>query len=380
MKRILILFFIIIMITSASFGYILVKSFYGTNEAPIELKSDIVDKAGNENNKKAETSSHAPNTNEVQKETPRLISMSFGGDVLLDRGVASLIENKGAQYIFSDVKEVFDNSDITMVNLENPVSTLGVKENDKQYTFRAKPDYLESLTHAGIDIVTLANNHVLDFGVEALFDTFKHLKNYGISYVGAGEDIDRASEPFYMKKHGYTIAFIGSSHVIPFPSWAAGKNKPGVATTYNPERIRKEISQAREKADIVIVYVHWGEERKTRPLDYQRNLGKIYIESGADVVIGAHPHVLQGFEYYKGRLIAYSLGNFVFTNQKKDTIILNISFNDKGIDKAKAVACEIINCKPFLIKDQERSREILKSLDELSYNTEVHSDGLIVAK
>ncbi len=305
------------------------------------------------------------------------LSLSFAGDVLLDRSVANVISNKGANFILSDVKPILSGADISMINLECPISTRGTKAKDKQYTFRAKPGSVDVLKSAGIDIVTLANNHVLDFGKDAMLDTFTYLDKAGIKYVGAGHDIDKASMAKYYNVNGFNVAILGSSHVIPVVEWAAGKNKPGVATTYNPTRLLSEISSAKKKSDIVVVYVHWGTERNTKPDTYQRNLANKYIDSGADLVIGSHPHVLQGFEYYKGKLIAYSLGNFVFTNVKNDTMILNVEFNKDKAFTASISPCSIDNYRPVLVKDKSKQKQLFDKLQQLSFSTKIDKKGVI---
>jgi len=305
------------------------------------------------------------------------LTLSFGGDVLLDGSVATVISNKGANYILSDVKPILSGADISMINLECPISTRGTKAKDKQFTFRAKPSSVDVLTSAGIDIVTLANNHILDFGQDAMLDTFTYLDKAGIKYVGAGHNLDEASIAKYYKIDEFNVAILGSSHVIPVVEWNAGKNKPGVATTYNPTRLISEISTAKKNADIVVVYVHWGTERNTKPDTYQRNLAKKYIDSGADLVIGAHPHVLQGFEYYKGKLIAYSLGNFVFTNVKNDTIILNVAFNKDKSFTASISPCAIENYRPVLLKDKNKQQQLFDKLQQLSFNAKVDKKGVI---
>lgn len=315
-----------------------------------------------------------PYINNNKEET---VSLSFAGDVLLVRGVESLIKQKGTDFIFSDVKHIFDQSDISMINLECPVSERGTKAKDKQYTFRAKPKSLEALTSCGIDIVTVANNHILDFGKEALLDTLENLDHRDIKYVGAGINMDEASKPVYIDKKGLRVAFIASSRVIPDASWTAGKNGPGVATTYNPERILKEIASAKEKADIVAVYIHWGEELMEKPLRYQKDLARAYIDKGADIVVGSHPHVLQGLEFYKGKIIAYSMGNFVFTNLKRDTMILKIEASKEGIKNIQVVPCRIENCRPVIVNDKNQSSQILQKIKALSFNIEIDANGNI---
>ena len=239
------------------------------------------------------------------------LKIVVGGDVLLDRSVGRLIDRQGNDSIWGDVKSILNSADITMVNLENPLSHNGSREKDKQFTFRGKPEYVKALKSAGIDIVSLANNHIIDYGEIALLDTMKHLDGAGILYAGAGQNEDTASMPAYFDKGKIISAYLSSSHIIPFAHWRAGKGKPGVASAYDPARLLTEVKMASEKADVVLVYLHWGEELNTQPVQYQKKLAWMLIDAGADLVVGSHPHVIQGLEFYRGRLIAYSMGNLV---------------------------------------------------------------------
>lgn len=312
--------------------------------------------------------------------TPAIIQMSFAGDVIFDSYVGSLIDREGISPFVSGLEGIFKSSDISMINLETPISLRGVKENDKQFTFRAKPEYINVLTELGVNMVALANNHILDYGIDAFRDTVDLLNSSKIGYAGAGEDVDEASRPLYITVKDCKIAIISSSHVIPFISWTAGVKKPGVASTYDPSRLLSEIEVARKNADIVVVYVHWGEEMKTTPLSYQKNLAKKYIDSGADMVIGSHPHVLQGLEYYKNGIICYSLGNFIFTNTKKDTMIVNVKITEKKLSEVKVIPCEINNFKTSLIKEDAKFASLIKSLEDISYGVEIQPDGTVINK
>lgn len=305
------------------------------------------------------------------------VALSFAGDVLLDGHVDTLIDKKGEAFILSDVKPILKSSDISMINLENPVSNGGIKEEDKMFTFRANPKHMASLINGGIDIVSIANNHVMDFGVSGLLDTVKYLDKSRILHVGAGANTTEAYKPVYITKEGINIAFIASSRVIPKVTWNAGVNKPGVSTTYDSRKLKEEIARAKLKADIVVVYVHWGEEIKQLPVQHQRRLAKEYIDSGADIVIGSHPHVLQGFEFYKGKIIAYSMGNFVFTDIKKDTMILNIIIEKKKISEIKVIPCEIKQYRPMLLKDPKRVKYVLNKLQTLSINCSIDEKGIV---
>lgn len=160
-------------------------------------------------------------------------------------------------------------------------------------------------------------------------------------------------------------------------SWTAGENTPGLAVTYDPKRTLEEIASAKKQADIVVVYVHWGEERKEMPLDYQKNMARAYIDEGADIVVGSHPHVLQGLEFYKGKLIAYSLGNFIFTDSRKDTMVLQAEVNKSGVESVRIIPCRIENLRPVLIKDEEESSKLIEKVESLSFDVEINMDGFV---
>jgi len=311
------------------------------------------------------------------KQSEEYFNIVVGGDVLLDRSVGRLIDNQGNESIWGDIKETLAYADISMINLECPLSFRGSKEKDKQFTFRGKPEFVKALQSAGIDMVSLANNHVMDYGEISLLDTMKHLDDAGILYVGAGKNENTANMPVYIDKGGIRIAVLSSSHVIPFVHWRAEKNKPGVASAYDPARLLSEVKKAAEKADIVLVYLHWGKEMNSQPVQYQKNLARMLIDDGADFVVGSHPHTVQGLEFYKGKLIAYSLGNLVFTNSFKDTMLLSIKFSKDKMLEAYVIPCIIKSSKTSLVKNESEIQDFINKLKKLSSDVYIHKDGRI---
>lgn len=213
-------------------------------------------------------------------------------------------------------------ADLYMANQEFPFSGRGTPAPDKQFTFRIPPERVSMMHELGIDIVTIANNHTLDYGEDALVDTCTTLENAGILYVGAGANMDRAKQLETIEVRGRTIGFLAASRVYPDTSWVANSKKPGMVSGYDPSILLKEIEAAGEYCDYLVVYMHWGIERDEKPQEYQRTLGKQLIDAGADLVIGSHPHVLQGIEYYQGKPIVYSLGNFIFGSSIPKTALL----------------------------------------------------------
>lgn len=305
----------------------------------VQLKDDIIQK---------EEMSREGMAAELKSQSEDIFEIVIGGDVLLDKSVGHIIDSQGYDSIWGDVKSILTSADLAMVNLECPLSSRGTAEKGKQFLFRGKPGYVNALKSTGIDIVALANNHIMDFGEVALLDTMKHLGDAGILYAGAGLNEESASMPVYIDKGIASVAVLSSSRVIPFGHWRAGKGKPGVASAYDPARLLTEVKTASEKADIVLVYLHWGEELKVKPVPYQKELARMLIDAGADLVVGSHPHVLQELEYYKGKLIAYSLGNLVFTNSLRETMLLRVKFAKLEMPEAEIIPCIIRNSKVML--------------------------------
>lgn len=243
----------------------------------------------------------------------KTVTLNFAGDVIFSGKAGELLEKKGYDYSYAALDGMFKKDDLTIVNLETPVTTGGVSAANKQFVFKGSPKALDSLKSAGVDAVNLANNHTLDQGEQGLRDTLSHLADRGIPYVGAGLNSEEAYSAQYFERKGIKIALLGFTRVIPASDWTAGKNKPGLASVYDSAEGLKAIAAAKKKADLVVVVVHWGKERVEQYDELQQSLGRSFIDAGADLVMGGHPHVLQGIEPYKGKWIAYSTGNFIFT-------------------------------------------------------------------
>ncbi|ANE48314.1 hypothetical protein SY83_20770 [Paenibacillus swuensis] len=323
-------------------------------------------------------SSKAPNPSSSDQ---ALIHMNFVGDILLAGTVEDRMMKEGwnTPYIF--VKDVLSKADITVGNLETPVT----KHNEpqkKSYVFKSSPDALPALKDAGFDVLSLANNHILDQGRQGLLDTMEAADEAGFERIGAGKNVDEAYKPVMMTKQGVKVAFVGLSRVVPEGSWKAGPSTPGVAETYDTTRPLKEIRKADQTADLVVVVVHWGKERQEQPADHQQELAHAYIDAGADLVIGAHPHVLQGFEQYKGKWIAYSLGNFIFTTNSNpktwDTGILETTCTKKGSCALKLIPVLTKYGQPKLM-DAVAGSALRKRISDLSKDAAVDAKGIIIA-
>jgi poly-gamma-glutamate capsule biosynthesis protein CapA/YwtB (metallophosphatase superfamily)/uncharacterized membrane protein (UPF0127 family) len=241
------------------------------------------------------------------------IKLLFVGDIMMTRSVEEKIKDLNKKFIFPflNILNYLKTFDYVIANLEGPISDKGTKIGNK-YSFRMKPEVAEALSNTNIKIVNLANNHIFDYGKIAFEDTLKNLEKNNINYFG------NSYEPLIIEKEGVKIGFLGFSDFL--KHLEVRENKIGIAVVNN--NLSELIKKTKEKVDILIVSFHWGEEYQELANERQRKLAKIAIDSGADLVIGHHPHVIQNIEKYKDKFIFYSLGNFIFDqNFSKETMI-----------------------------------------------------------
>lgn len=255
----------------------------------------------------------------------------FAGDVMLASTMEQFYDTEGVEGLLSEelLSEMRD-VDICMVNNEFQFSTRGTPMEDKQFTFQTNPEHVQILKDMGVDIVSLANNHTIDFGTEALQDTFATLDNAGILYAGAGDTKERAEELQVIEVNGQKFGFLAATRVIPVSEWNVEFRQPGLFATYDDTRLVECIKAAKEECDFLTVYVHWGIEREAYPQDYQTAIAKNCFEAGVDLIIGAHPHVLQGIEFIDGKPVFYSLGNYVFAQTIARTALVKVEVQADG--------------------------------------------------
>jgi poly-gamma-glutamate synthesis protein (capsule biosynthesis protein) len=238
------------------------------------------------------------------------------GDIMLDGTARPVLAQHGYDHAFAAVKQYLSGAHIVFGNLEGPLTTRGTPEQDKTYVFRSPPDKVSrALLGAGFNVVSLANNHTLDYGADGLAETIEALDAVGIAHAGAGPDLKAARQPAILAAAGRRVAILAYSVTLPEHFYAA-PGKPGTAFAHEAQ-VRADIAEARRNADIVLVSFHWGQEGKTSLRDYQVQLGHAAIDAGAQAVIGHHPHILQGVERYQDGVILYSLGNFTFGSYSK---------------------------------------------------------------
>ena len=266
--------------------------------------------------------------------------LGFGGDInfTTDGYImphAQNYVNGVLDCIDTEFKDAMKAVDIMMLNNEFTYSKRGTPTPNKQFTFRADPSSVKYLTLMGVDIVSLANNHTYDYGPDSFADTIETLDNAAIPFVGAGSNIDEASQSVSFIINGCKVAYLSASRAENLRlTPVATTTSEGICGCYGEsEEFIENIEKTAAKNDYVIVYVHWGTEYSTDLQNAQKELARKYIDAGADAVIGAHPHILQGMEFYNGKPIVYSLGNFLFSTKTLDSgmAVLRIEGENIGL-------------------------------------------------
>ena len=268
---------------------------------------------------------------------PPSVELAMVGDMMLARDMGQALREKGPDYAFSDVRHMLDGADLTMGNLECVIGDRG-EPAPKAYVFQAPLTATLSLSEAGFDLLNVANNHILDFGQEAMAQTFDLLSEAGIDWVGAGMSEGEAHAPVIREVRGIRIAFLGYARYLTetstgFPAgvFVAVGDSPGIAWA-DVDRMRAEIAQASSVADVVVVALHAGREYWDRPTDFQREAARSAIDAGASLVWGHHAHSWQGIEFYNDGVILYSLGDFVFDQMTtNDSAVVRCWIDARGV-------------------------------------------------
>ena len=258
-------------------------------------------------------------------ETQQRVSVTAVGDIIPGRTVAKMMEIHGVAYPFGKIAPVVKGADVVYADLEAPLSDR-VKPPHKGMAFIAPSSTVQGLKMLGIDIVSLANNHSTNFGLNAFTDTLALLKNNGIAYVGGGMNVNEARAPAVVEAGGTSFAFLDYNTII--GSLNATATRPGVSwirmkpwakdNADDMAMVSSSVRQAKSEGHFVVACFHWSEEYKHQPSASERNMAHLACDAGADLVIGGHPHCIQSIEMYNGKLIAYSLGNFIFDQMQHD--------------------------------------------------------------
>lgn len=299
------------------------------------------------------------------------VTLAAVGDIMVGRKVAEAMQNQGPHYPFIHTAEILKKADITFANLESPLG-LPDKEFQRYGLFAPNPEAIEGLKYAGIDIVSLANNHACDCDKPVLLDTIKNLEQNKILYSGAGPNLEEARKPVIITKNGLRIAFLSYCDFSFIwsklhPMFKASADEPGIAPLEN-NYLAADIKRAKKMADIVVVSLHFGQEYKDLPSQPQMESARLAIDSGAHLVLGHHPHCLQGIEKYKSGVIFYSLGNFVFDLKREKTktgLIMQCTLTPDGVKDIELLPIYISNSQPQVLEGAWKE-SVLKRIADLS--------------
>ncbi|WP_425573510.1 CapA family protein [Nocardiopsis rhodophaea] len=245
-------------------------------------------------------------------------TIAFGGDVMFDGLLRERLDSDPATAL-GPIADTLSAADLAMVNLETAVTDGGTPVPGKDFVFRAPATAFDALDAAGVDIVSVANNHGMDYGVDGLRDTLRNAEEADVRVVGAGTNADEAYAPYTTEVNGNSVAVIGATDVMDehlIPTWTAGTDQPGLASAkYGMrERLTEAVRSAAAEADTVVTFLHWGVEGSHCPLPHAPGLARDLIDAGADAVVGGHAHVLSPGGYVGDAYVHYGLGNFAFYN------------------------------------------------------------------
>jgi poly-gamma-glutamate synthesis protein (capsule biosynthesis protein) len=291
------------------------------------------------------------------------VTLAFAGDVhFMDRTAALLTDPASA---FGPIADTLRGADVAMVNLETSVTDRGTPE-PKQFHFRAPAKAFDAVKAAGVDVVTVANNHSLDYGQVGLGDTVDNARRAGVPAIGAGRDATEAYAPWVTSVRGTRIAFVAVSqiHELEF-SWAAKDNRPGVAMAVDVARAAAAVRAARAQADVVVVYVHWGQEGNSCPTAEMKAFASQMSQAGATVVLGTHAHLLLGDGHLGKTYVAYGLGNFLWWRDdafSNDTGVLRLTLHDGAVTRSELVPASISRTtgQPLPVSGAEADRIVKK--------------------
>jgi len=321
----------------------------------------------------------------IVNQPAKSVSIVAVGDIMLGGTAQEVLLKEGYDYPFKNVAPLLKYADIVMGNLEGPLTSIcnSSMNLDKQYVFRSPADKVApALSKAGFNLLSLANNHILDYGVIGMNDTIDALNQHRINYLGAGNNIHEARagtiiNPPPVNKNR-KLGFLSYSLTFPESFWATS-NSAGTAFGHQ-QQISDDIKRLGKLADSVIVSFHWGREKTTRLRPYQPKLARAAIDAGASVVLGHHPHILQAIEQYNGGLIIYSLGNFVFGSYSPDaktSVVARITLLDGHFYSAEFTPINVFNSEVIFqpkILTGDAATAVIDHINQLSQATNTRLD------
>ncbi|MCR4647074.1 MAG: CapA family protein [Oscillospiraceae bacterium] len=325
----------------------------------------------------------------TEPEIPFDYMFCFTGDISVADGARTtnrwVAHGRDTSSCFDEtIMEHMQKADICFADNEFPYTTRGSATVGKDYTYRADPANVQLMLDLGVDIVSIANNHTYDYGPDGVLDTLETLDNAGIARVGAGKNLAEASETKFFDLDGLRVAFLSGTRV----EWVeltkgATETEPGVFRTVDPELLYQRVREARERADVVIVYIHWGIEGVDYLEEYQQTVGKGLVDAGADAVVGDHTHCLQGIEFYKDKPIIYSLGNFWFNAKTQRSVLAEIHVTGTRSDhelRLQYLPAMQSDCTISYISDPGQQSQYYRYLESISDGIQFDEDGYVTPK
>jgi poly-gamma-glutamate capsule biosynthesis protein CapA/YwtB (metallophosphatase superfamily) len=312
-------------------------------------------------------------TRDIQAGAAPPLSLGVGGDVTFGLGVADVIKQEGPAYLWSSVAPLFGDCDFTVVNLEGPLCR-GEKPNPDQTSLymRGEASCAAPMGEAGVDAVCLANDHIMDYGANGLEETLSILRNEELGSFGAGSNIRSSEQPLLLENDGGAkVALLSVCDVAP-SSYTAGEDTPGISSS-DLDHVREMIKSAAQEAHYVVIFVHWGVIGSQDITPRQREIARACVEAGADLVVGSHPHVVQGLEILDGVPVIYSLGNLVFSAESesgKTGIFAACRFNRDGIVGLDIIPLRLEGARPVPLAG-EQAEGILRQLSAASPGVEL---------
>ncbi len=311
------------------------------------------------------------------------LSILCMGDILLARDGVELIELNGKDYPFKKIEYEFNNYSIVFANLEVPITYRGIVHPTKPYTFRLHPDNASHLRSMKLNVLSVANNHILDYGRDGMFDTLTFISGWGIKYSGAGKDLKEARTPAIINSNGTNVLFLSYCERPPADFYAT-ESTPGTSPL-KLSSIIEDIEKYKTGENLVFISLHWGIEHNDFPEKYQINLAHSIIDAGADGIIGHHPHVPQGIEIYNNKPILYSLGNAIvgfYNPNYTNNIMTSLHYRNNKIQNIKIIPMagkhKDIKSQPYLLNGQE-AIDVINHLKRISkpFKTDIeYSDGI----
>lgn len=300
------------------------------------------------------------------------ITLVAVGDIMLGGTAEEIMQRHGYDYPFKQTLHLFSNADIVIGNLEGPLTDNETPEaSDKQYLFRSPPQAVApALQRAGFNVMNLANNHILDYGVSGMNDTIHSLAQVGISSIGAGQNLHEARAGRIIRTAHGDVALLGYSLTFPESFWATD-TQPGTAFGHR-KQIIKDIQRIGQQADYIVVSFHWGREKTETLRPYQPVLARAAIDAGADLVLGHHPHILQAIETYKQGLIIYSLGNYAFgsySRHARTSVVARINLHQGDFHSAELTPINVLNTQVVFQPtplNGEAAADVIQHINQLS--------------